>query len=562
MSRDAAAGLRDLIEDERRRFNVPGCAVVVVAEGRVVLNEGFGLRDAERARPVSTRTVFPIASATKTFTAALCALLVEDDILSWDRPVREYLDGFAMSDPVATEQLTVLDMLSHRSGLPRHDLLWYADDGDMDRRDLIRALRYLDPNRGFRETFQYNNLLYLAAGELAGHVTGSSYEDAARGRLLEPLGMQRTTFSVDDLLADDDTAVPYVFTSSDEKAEHVPYARLDLIAPAGCINSCTHDMAAWLMSLLGNGVGGAPPLLSPGLLSKLGTPAVPLPPDSSLVVGQAVGYGLGLMVMDYCGHRLLQHGGNIDGFSSQVSFMPAEGCGVVILANRDGTMFRDVLPTLIYDRILGLADNSDGAATHTREKALRHGRAQIRQQEPRAEALPPVRPLTDYIGSYRHSAYGELTISQVGGRLQARYRSLRGKLEHRRLEVFDLVVDLGGVIESLPTQFFHGLDGHVTAAEVVLEQAVAPIRFSRTPADDHLTDELLERLSGTYHLGPLTTTVSRYGRRGLVATVVEGEPRALRLEHDLVFSRDGVRIEFTDDGRVITSAGEFGRQPR
>lgn len=561
MTGTLVADLRDIVEGERLRFGVPGCAIVVVAGGRVVLSEGFGVRDVDRDLPVSERTLFPIASSTKTFTAALCAALVQDGKLEWDRPVRDYIDDFAMKDPGTSQALSVFDMLCHRSGLPRHDLLWYADGGEMGRRDLMRALRHLDTNRGFREEFQYNNLLYTAAGEVAGHVDGSSYEDAVRRRLLEPLRMLRTNLSVDEVLRDEDAATPYVFSYPENERKVVPHARLDLIAPAGSINSCAADMASWLLTLLGLGVRDDPPLLNSGVLSVLSAPAVPLPMGSPLVLGGAVGYCLGLMAVDYRGHRLLQHGGNIDGFSSQVIFAPDEECGVVVLSNRDGTSFRDALPLALFDRILDLAPEPHGSTSLEREAALRRGRAEVRQRAPSQTDGPgPVRPHGDYVGTYRHPAYGDLDVAGSDDGLEARYRSLSGPLTHRHLDVFDLTVDLGGVDTPLPVQFFHGFDGHVSSARLALEDSVPAICFERVPRTSHLTDAVLEELAGTYHLGPLTTVVERRGPDGLVATVVEGRPRVLEPQHDLVFTLDGRRLEFTGQGRVITSAGQFVRR--
>src|SRR5438067_10165914 len=174
--------LRALVETERVRFGVPGCAVAVVHEGEVVLAEGFGMRDIDRDLPVTAATLFPIGSSTKTFTAALCATLVRDGLLEWDRPVRDYLPEFRLHDPAATDGVTFRDLLSHRSGLPRHDLLWYTAGANVTRDDLIAALRHLEPNRGLREVWQYNNLLYTTAGHLAGRLHGSGFEEAVRDR--------------------------------------------------------------------------------------------------------------------------------------------------------------------------------------------------------------------------------------------------------------------------------------------------------------------------------------------------------------------------------------------
>jgi CubicO group peptidase (beta-lactamase class C family) len=558
MPNELVAELREIVETERARFGVPGCAVLVVADGEIVMCEGFGWRNQEDKLPVTDRTLFPIGSSTKTFTAAVCALLVESGRLGWDRPVREYLPGFRMADPVASEQLTVYDMLCHRSGLPRHDLLWYAADGAMTRSELVSALGHLPANRKLRESWQYNNLLYAAAGELAARLSGTSYEGAVRSWIFEPLGMRRSNFSVDDLADDPDVATPYSAPRPGEPLRGIPFARLDLVGAAGNINSCAEEMGRWLLTLLGRGVGGRAPLLSTSALAMLQSPAAPLPEGSLLAVGRPVGYCLGLMLEDYRGHRLLHHGGNIDGFSSQVSFVPEAGCGVVVLTNREGTALRDVLPCVLFDRILGLPEQPHGERLLDREQALHRGFFQAADRTVSASiGLGPVRPLDDYVGRYSHRAYGALEVARAEGGLGARYRKLAGPLRHRHLEVFNLLVDLGGTDLPLPVQFTHNLDGDVTAALVRLEPAVDPIRFDRVPDDSHLSDEVLDELAGTYRLGPVMATITRRGEHGLTGTIAQGPPKELKLVAGFAFTIDGARIEFTDDHRLVTPMGEF-----
>jgi CubicO group peptidase (beta-lactamase class C family) len=560
MGNDLIGDLREIIEAERDRFDVPGCAVLVVVDHQVVLCEGFGRRDTAADLPVTERTLFPIASSTKTFTAAVCALLVESGQLAWDRPVREYLPGFAMADPVASLQLTVFDLLCHRSGLPRHDLLWYSADGDMTRTELVAALAHLPSSRRLREAWQYNNLLYATAGELAGHLSGTSYEGAVRKWILDPLGMSRTNFSVDDLVSDPDAARPYSARRPGESLREVPFARLDLVGAAGNINSCVADLAPWVLTLLGKGIEGRAPLLSASALATLQAPAIPLPEASPLAVGRAVGYCLGAMMEDYRGYRVLHHGGNIDGFSSQVSVIPEAGCAVAVLANRDGTAVRDALPCLVYDRVLGLPTEPHGANLLEREKAIGLGRTQAQDRTAtESNGLPAVRPLPDYVGTYRHPAYRDLIVSADGDGLTGHYRGLAGPLRHRHLEVFNLTVDLGGTITALPIQFTHDLDGDVTAALCRFEAAVPPLRFELVADDAHLTDEVLNRLTGTYRLGPLEAKVSRRGERGLAASVAEGAPQELTLIRGLAFRMGAARVEFNDDARLITPVGEFVR---
>ncbi|MEQ4304292.1 serine hydrolase [Plantactinospora sp. B6F1] len=557
------AELSELVEAERARFGVPGCAVLVVAGGRVVLNAGFGVRDLASRRPVTPDTLFPIASATKTFTAALCALLVDRGLLSWDQPVRDHLPDFRLHDQIATAQVTLADLLSHRSGLPRHDILWYAAREEAGRVDMLAALRHLDPAGGLRHAWRYNNLLYAAAGEAAARAAGRSYEAAVRELLLDPLGMHRSTFAIDDLAADEDAAQPYATAGPDGPLGPVPYTRLDLIAPAGGLNSCLTDLARWLPTLLGTRVDGHDPLLPPSALARMRTPAVPLPDRSSLAVGRPVGYGLGLIVEDYRGHRLTHHGGNIDGFASQVSTIPEAGCGVVVLTNRDGSALRDALPCLIYDRLLDLPPRPHGETALARQTALDRGRVQARERTaaPRP-GLPPVRPLTDYVGDYRHPGYGKLTVTADGNGLAATYRGLAGPLTHRHLEVFNLVLHLGGECTLLPVQFQHDVHGDVSAALLAAEPAVEAVRFTRVPETAHLTDAVLDGLTGDYRLGPLEAEVRRGGDGRLTLLLVEGDVVDLTPVHGLVFAigGGGARVEFTEDGRLLTPIGDLARR--
>jgi hypothetical protein len=218
---------------------------------------------------------------------------------------------------------------------------------------------------------------------------------------------------------------------------------------------------------------------------------------------------------------------------------------------------------LIFDRILGLSEQPHGEEHLEREQALHRGFFQAADRTAGSGiGLAAVRPPDDYVGTYRHPGYGDLEISLDDGALAARYRKLAGPLRHRHLEVFNLLVDLGGTELPLPLQFTHNLDGDVAAALVRLEPMVDPIRFNRVADTSHLTDQVLNDLAGTYRLGPLTATIGRRGERGLTVAIAQGSPKPLDLVAGLAFTVDGGRIEFTDDHRLLTPMGEFVRVDR
>ncbi|MCA1711815.1 MAG: serine hydrolase [Actinobacteria bacterium] len=553
---DAIERIREHVERERARFAVPGCAVVVVSDGEVLLAEGFGLRNIDEDLPVTAGTLFPIGSSTKTFTAAVCASLVDEGELDLDQPVRELLPGFRLHDPVASELLSVRDCLSHRSGLPRHDLLWFAGEGRLSREELIAALAHLPANKPFRQTWQYNNLLYVTVGHLAGRLCGGTYEDAVRQRLLDPLGMKRTNFRVAESENDPDHSRPYVLTE-DGRIIEVPFAHLDLPGPAGCINSCAEELGPWVLTLLGRGVGTNEQLLSDAVLEDIRTPAMPLP-RGNLTLGPAVGYGLAAVLEDYRGHRVVHHGGNIDGFSSQVAVIPSAGIGVAVLTNLGATPLRDALPFVVFDELLGLEPEPHGETCFARWDAQREGLAQGKARHAgTAKPLPAVRDLGDYPGRYHHPGYGDVEISITDGTLQAAYGSLRGPLEHRHLEVFDFVVTLSGEEGRVGVQFTHDLEAEVDALQVQFEPLLPPLRFPRLPDTEHLTDDVLDRLAGTYELGALKARVSRRGDRELLVSVEGAPARPLTPVRGTTFALDGAQIDFTDDGRLETPFGEF-----
>src|ERR1700687_1609891 len=235
----ALDGLDDFIAQTMKEWKVPGLAITVVQDGKAILTKGYGYRDSERKLPVTPNTLFCIASMTKSFVVTELGTLVDEGKLDWDKPVYEYLQDFGMYDPVVTERLTARDLVTHRSGLPRHDLTWYSN-ADITRKDLIERLRYLPPSKDLRERFQYNNLMYMTAGYLGGMLNGTDWEMAVQQRVLLPLGMTNTKFSVLDSQKNTDFAQPYRKTK--EEVKLIPFYVQGAVGPAGEINTTAEDI--------------------------------------------------------------------------------------------------------------------------------------------------------------------------------------------------------------------------------------------------------------------------------------------------------------------------------
>jgi CubicO group peptidase (beta-lactamase class C family) len=240
----------------------------------------------------------------------LLGLLVDEGKLDWDEPVASYLPDFKLYDEYATAHLTPRDMVCHRSGLPRHDLVWYNDE-EITRAELVRRLRFLEPNEDLRAAWQYNNLMYLTAGYLIEQLTGTAWEEAVRRRVLEPLGMRRTNFSVFDSQKDDDHALPYL--EDDDELRKIAFRPIGVMGPAGSINSCVDEMARWVNLHLGGGSFDGKPVIQAGTLRAMHTPQMVMPglPQEEWV--SPASYGLGWMIDTWRGRYRVHHGGNIDG---------------------------------------------------------------------------------------------------------------------------------------------------------------------------------------------------------------------------------------------------------
>jgi CubicO group peptidase (beta-lactamase class C family) len=309
------------------RDQIPGLAVGLVERGRLVFARGFGYRDVYTHLPVTPDTLFALGSCSKAFTATAIALLADEGKIALDSPVRTYLPDFALEDPVATATLTTRDLLTHRSGLPRHDLFWYQ--APFSRDELYRRLRFLEPAGPPHAQWRYNSLMYVVAGRIVEQVTGESWESFVQARILSSLKMRRTVLSAEEMATDSDHASPYAIHEG--SVQKIPMLKqLSAIAPAGAVSSSVRDLARWLTFHATR---------SPGLLREdhwrdLHRPQAEMPaPDQPEI--QHPYYALGWIHERYRGHPLVVHNGDIDGYTVHLGFLPETGQGLILLINRD-----------------------------------------------------------------------------------------------------------------------------------------------------------------------------------------------------------------------------------
>jgi CubicO group peptidase (beta-lactamase class C family) len=399
--------LAPLVVRLMERDHIPGVAVGIVEHGQLTFARGFGYRDVDGRLPVTTDTLFPLGSASKSFTATAIAILADEGRVALDLPVRTYLPDFALQDPLASATVTTRDLLTHRSGLPRHDLFWYQ--APFSRDELYRRLQFLEPSGPSHARWRYNSLMFVVAGRIVERVSGRSWESFVQSRILSPLGMERTLLSAETVEADRDHATPYALRDGGARA--IPrLTRMDAIAPAGAVQSCVRDLARWLAFHTTR----SPRLLREEPWRELHRAEAEMPaPDQPEMQDRA--YALGWIHETYRGHPLVFHDGAVDGFIVHVGFLPDTGQGVIVLMNRDDALA--ALSTIAYgayDRLLGLEP--------------------IDWEHRFVDTPVPLRsvdevafdfPVDAVVGTYEHPAYGPLTIEQRGDRLAMQYRTLR-----------------------------------------------------------------------------------------------------------------------------------------
>lgn len=524
------AGFDRFVEQQMALWNAPGLSIAIVQDGQVLLARGYGLRDIERKLPMTAETVQPIASTTKGFTVAALATLVREGRLEWDKPVRDYLPDFRLHSDHATATVTVRDLVTHRTGLPRHDMVWYGSP--LTREQLFQRLRHLPLSYEPRARFQYNNLMYMTAGLLAGRVAfgreapPDAWERVVRTSLLEPLGMASTSFTVADLQQAPDHGRGYAI-DSDERPAPKPYQDLAAMGPTGSLNSNARDMARYLLLLAGGGTVGGRTLIERADLRAMTTAQVALPDPQIWPELAAPGYGMGWFVGQYRGHALVEHGGNMPGASTALAFLPERGAGVYATINVSSSPLRDVILYAVVDRLLGLPPVDWGGRLRqqyerTREadfaalkRLLEEGRLAGEDPPPTGAArrVPHAFPLEEYAGEYEHPGYGTMHVelardARGRGVLKARLNALSAQFPHLHHEVFQAAKDPLVDWDEARLQFMVGFEGDIEGVRAELEPAVKPIEFRRRP-DAHFRDRgFLASLAGTYRVGIVEWTVT------------------------------------------------------
>lgn len=521
-SADALSGFDDVVRSTMATWHVPGLSIAIVKDDAVVYSQGFGRREVGADLGVTPRTLFPIASCTKAFTATALGILVDEGTIDWDTPVRHYLPDFRLFDASAGERITPRDLLTHRSGLPRHDLLWYHTP--LSRAELVARLRWLEPSLDLRTGYQYNNLMFMVAGYLVEAVTGQTWEDFTRERVFAPLGMIHTLFSTVEARATTDFAVPHQET--DGRVTSIPFYDVQgAVAPAGAIVSCVEDLSSWVRLQLARGRFGGRDVISAAQLNQIHTPQMVTPGAGKYAeIPNVASYALGWQVQVYRGQTIITHTGGINGFSSRVAFLPEHRVGVAILTNLGAAaLTHTAVAYNVFDRLLGLEPipwnerfQAEWDAWKGAESAKKATDAAERSRDAR-----PSHPLVSYVGAYEHPGYGSVVVVADGDNLRATYNGLALPLNHVHYDIFDTHVPYWE--ERLTFNFATDIRGEIASVAIPMEPSVPDVVFRRVPPPSLRAPEYLARFVGAYEWNGIRIDVRRRGS-GALLLVIEGEP--------------------------------------
>jgi CubicO group peptidase (beta-lactamase class C family) len=432
----SAAGAADtdinaILQAALKSSHAPGLAAAVVRDDKIVYLDGVGVRERGSDKPVTADTLFAIGSCTKAFTATALAILVAEGKADWDDPVRKHLPSFRLDDPLADRDVRLRDLLCHRIGLARHDLLWYRAPWSIE--ESVRRMAYLERSTSFRSAYEYNNLAYLAAGLAISAIAKQPWHEFMQQRLFKRLQMKDTVFTSSEAQKTDNHASPHS-RDSDDKVSVIPWYNDDeQIRASGSIKASVGDLSRWLRFQLGQGKLDGEQVVSAEALAETHTPQIPVPltaTDRATEVTQS-SYGLGWHIRDYRGHAIHEHGGAVDGFRARIMLVPRKNLGVVLLTNLDDAVVVNVAGNNLLDALLGL-EKKDWNAFFVAEQK----KADAARKEPRRIPGTAAKELEMYVGSYSEPAYGTIKIVKRGDALRLCWSSFQMPLAHFHYDTF------------------------------------------------------------------------------------------------------------------------------
>lgn len=492
------------VEEAMKSWHCPGVALVIIKDGEIIHKKAYGLRDVENNLPLTVDTRFPMASITKSFTAMSLALLVDEGKLEWDKPVREYMPEFILKDPYVTANITVRDMLSHRTGLPRHD--FSAFRLNITLAEYIKRMRHLEFSTTFRDKFQYNNLMYYASAYLVEKIADIKWEDFIQKRVLDPLRMNSSNFEPN--FKGKENALGYRTDRNNEgkfkNLIHIPFGGHTELSPgaAGALFSTLDDMTNWLKVHMNNGQFDEQRLIGIENLREMQKPQIIYPTDgiNEALLGDAINtYGMGWFIDSYKNHKLIHHSGGVEGHTLIIGFLPQANIGVIVLTNLASNPLKDALFYECLDCATGVLDTDWNAKFHKVYDPLIISISKSKQttEHEKIKNTFHTHALDQYTGVFANDGYPDFAIRLEGDQLQACLieSSDWSRLEHYQYNIFEW--NLADFDIKIKAHFLMNDQGEIDKISIPLEPMVSPIQFKRKPLE--LSQEKIELVLGAYN---------------------------------------------------------------
>ncbi|MEP6540517.1 MAG: serine hydrolase [Bryobacteraceae bacterium] len=462
-----AAAIDAAVGQAMKAWQVPGAAVAIVKGDRVVHMKGYGVRQMGNPVPVTPDTLFAIASTTKAFTSTAMAMLVDSGKMQWDDPVRKYLPYFHLADPLADASVTMRDIVSHRTGLSRNDILWIGSP--WSREEVIRMIGFVPLTKPFRSAYQYQNILFTAAGESVAAASGGTWEAFIQHRIFDPLGMKGANFRTVDAQSSADHSAVHQMVKG--KLQTGTWSNVDNIGGAGCINAGVRDLSQWVRLQVGRGAIDGKRLVSEANLLETRTPHTvirmeaatrALNPDTEQMT-----YGMGWTIFDYRGQSVVGHGGALRGFRSQVVLLPKKDIGFVILSNLGNTQMPEALRNTLIDLMLDLPAKDWNALllAQTKKTEAEEQEKELQREAKRHKDTRPSLPLAAYAGSYQNAGYGTAEVIAASDGLLLKWSNFAPKLVHFHFDTFD--VKEAGPLANTVVQFVLAPNGEVASLKML-----------------------------------------------------------------------------------------------
>ncbi|WP_343747614.1 serine hydrolase [Fluviicola sp.] len=557
------AGIEKELEKVLADQKAAGFSVAVVYKDQILLNKGFGYRDLANKKPVTPHTLFAIGSSSKAFTAAILGQLEKEGKLKLDDLATKHLPQLSFKYDYMNTGITIRDMMCHRTGLSRFDYSWYLFNS-ANRDSMIQRVKYMEPNAKLREKWQYNNWMFLAQGMIAERITEKTWEQNIQERFFAPLKMTRSNTDIELTKKDADVSLPYSFDSK-FNIKKVDYYNINGMGPAGSINSCSNDMANWVSTWIMGGKFKGQEIIPESYIRAASS--------SQMVISggrpgehpdiQFSNYGLGWMLESYRGHYLVEHGGNIDGFSANVAFFPSDSIGIVVLVNQNASAVPETVRSIIADKLFALTPIPWNADVKKEIDAMvaAAGKNVNKGDSIQVKGTKPSHPLKDYAGFYSNPAFCDFTIVLENDTLKSVIGGEKVWLKHYHYDVFDIETvkkDENADPDSeskFLINFASANDGKIESISMQLDEPGKNTVFTRGNPKVAISNDELAKYVGEYNLEGATIKI--YLKDKTLMVLVPGQPDYETVSvgndtFDLVIAK-GYSVKFTVENGKSTA---------